>query len=255
MGRTASEEQGAGSNALAPRHVEHRPRGRAGLGAGPTGTQAGPPATAADSSKSVREHLGGALSPLDLRAQCGHAISGENEQTSPSKSQDGRPQGEAGPLEARQGAVGGQVQRVVPSLRAGSTVFADTGGELFGAKVSLDSVRCCGRYESANRPAHLEDSALPDAVEISLHRGQSSVRCCLTPSRGARNICQPRSAPHRSRPQTPLCPGAGGRRAALTLSRAEAARITPDLSPMCAPWPVGNNVSSMNAFGRPHPMV
>jgi len=58
-------------------------------------------------------------------------------------------------------------------LRAGSIVVADNVGELFGADVYLDYVRSCGRYESENRPAHIEYSDLPDAVEISVYQGQS----------------------------------------------------------------------------------
>jgi catechol O-methyltransferase len=58
-------------------------------------------------------------------------------------------------------------------LRAGSTVVADNVGELFGAGAYLDYVRSCGRYESENRPAHIEYSELPDAVEISVYLGSS----------------------------------------------------------------------------------
>lgn len=58
-------------------------------------------------------------------------------------------------------------------LRAGSTVVADNVGELFGADAYLDYVRSCGRYDSENRPAHIEYSQLPDAVEISVYRGPS----------------------------------------------------------------------------------
>jgi catechol O-methyltransferase len=56
-------------------------------------------------------------------------------------------------------------------LRPGSTVVADNVGELFGADAYLDYVRSCGRYDSENRPAHIEYSDLPDAVEISIYRG------------------------------------------------------------------------------------
>lgn len=58
-------------------------------------------------------------------------------------------------------------------LRAGSIVVADNVGEMFGADAYLGYVRSCGRYESENRPAHVEYSDLPDAVEISLYRGPS----------------------------------------------------------------------------------
>ena len=58
-------------------------------------------------------------------------------------------------------------------LRAGSIVVADNVGEIFGAAAYLDYVRSCGRYESENRPAHIEYSDLPDAVEISVYQGQS----------------------------------------------------------------------------------
>ena len=57
-------------------------------------------------------------------------------------------------------------------LRAGSIVVADNVGEIFGASAYLDYVRGCGRYESENRPAHIEYSDLPDAVEISVYQGQ-----------------------------------------------------------------------------------
>lgn len=55
-------------------------------------------------------------------------------------------------------------------LRAGSTVVADNVGPLFGADAYLDYVRTCGRYDSENRPATVEYSNLPDAVEISICR-------------------------------------------------------------------------------------
>lgn len=53
----------------------------------------------------------------------------------------------------------------------GSIVVADNVGELFGAQAYLDYVRNCGRYDSANRPATIEYTSLPDAVEISVYRG------------------------------------------------------------------------------------
>jgi catechol O-methyltransferase len=58
-------------------------------------------------------------------------------------------------------------------LRAGSTVVADNVGEMFGADEYLHYVRSCGRYESENRPAHVEYSNLPDAVEISVYQAPS----------------------------------------------------------------------------------
>jgi catechol O-methyltransferase len=58
-------------------------------------------------------------------------------------------------------------------LRAGSTIVADNVGEMFGADAYLEYVRSCGRYESENRPAHVEYSDLPDAVEISVYQRPS----------------------------------------------------------------------------------
>ncbi|MDJ0853361.1 MAG: class I SAM-dependent methyltransferase [Myxococcota bacterium] len=57
-------------------------------------------------------------------------------------------------------------------LRTGSIVVADNVGELFGADAYLHYVRTCGRYDSEHREAHIEYSDLPDAVEISVFRGQ-----------------------------------------------------------------------------------
>ena len=56
-------------------------------------------------------------------------------------------------------------------LREGGIVVADNVGEMFGADAYLSYVRGCGRYDSENRPAHIEYSDLPDAVEISVYRG------------------------------------------------------------------------------------
>lgn len=56
-------------------------------------------------------------------------------------------------------------------LRAGTTVVADNVGEVFGATKYLDYVRGCGRYDSEHRPATIEYSTIPDAVEISVYRG------------------------------------------------------------------------------------
>jgi catechol O-methyltransferase len=61
-------------------------------------------------------------------------------------------------------------------LRPGSTVVADNVGEVFGAAKYLDYVRGCGRYDSQHRPATIEYSAIPDAVEISIYRGESVPR-------------------------------------------------------------------------------
>jgi len=57
-------------------------------------------------------------------------------------------------------------------LRPGSTIVADNVGPLFGATKYLDYVRGCGRYSSENRPASVEYSDIPDAVEISVFRGE-----------------------------------------------------------------------------------
>ncbi len=56
-------------------------------------------------------------------------------------------------------------------LRPGSVVVADNVGEIFGAEKYLDYVRTCGRYESEHRPATIEYTQIPDAVEISVYRG------------------------------------------------------------------------------------
>ena len=50
----------------------------------------------------------------------------------------------------------------------GSIVVADNVGKIFGAGPYLDYVRNCGHYQSENRPASIEYTSLPDAVEISL---------------------------------------------------------------------------------------
>lgn len=59
-------------------------------------------------------------------------------------------------------------------IRPGSIVVADNVGALFGAHEYLGYVRGCGRYDSENRPATLEYSSVPDAVEISVYRGPAS---------------------------------------------------------------------------------
>ena len=56
-------------------------------------------------------------------------------------------------------------------LRAGSVVVADNVGESFNPTEYLEYVRTCGRYDSEHRPATVEYSTLPDAVEISVYRG------------------------------------------------------------------------------------
>ena len=65
-------------------------------------------------------------------------------------------------------------------LREGTTIVADNVGEVFGAAKYLDYVRGCGRYDSENRPATIEYSKIPDAVEISVFRGK-----VVTPSGSA----------------------------------------------------------------------
>ena len=56
-------------------------------------------------------------------------------------------------------------------LAPGCIVMADNVGPLFGAEPYLAYVRSCGRYDSENRPAKVEYSDLPDAVEISVWKG------------------------------------------------------------------------------------
>ena len=55
-------------------------------------------------------------------------------------------------------------------IKSGSIVVADNVGPLFGAEIYLDHVRNSGLYDSENRPATLEYSSIPDAVEISVYR-------------------------------------------------------------------------------------
>lgn len=57
-------------------------------------------------------------------------------------------------------------------LSQGCIVVADNVGPLFGAEPYLSYVRGCGRYDSENRPAKVEYSDLPDAVEISIWKGE-----------------------------------------------------------------------------------
>ncbi len=56
-------------------------------------------------------------------------------------------------------------------LRAGSVVVADNVGESFNPTEYLEYVRTCGRYDSEHRPAMMEYSTLPDAVEVSVYHG------------------------------------------------------------------------------------
>jgi catechol O-methyltransferase len=56
-------------------------------------------------------------------------------------------------------------------LRAGSVVVADNVGESFNPTEYLEYVRTCGLYDSEHRPATVEYSTLPDAVEVSVYRG------------------------------------------------------------------------------------
>lgn len=55
-------------------------------------------------------------------------------------------------------------------VRAGTIVVADNVGEIFGDTGYLDYVRSCGRYETENRPATIEYTAVKDAVEISTYQ-------------------------------------------------------------------------------------
>ena len=54
-------------------------------------------------------------------------------------------------------------------LKPGSIVVADNVGKIFDPDVYLDYVRNCGHYESENRPATIEYTSMPDAVEISVY--------------------------------------------------------------------------------------
>ena len=56
-------------------------------------------------------------------------------------------------------------------LRSGSIVVADNVGESFDPAEYLEYVRTCGRYDSEHRPATVEYTTLPDAVEVSVFRG------------------------------------------------------------------------------------
>ena len=52
----------------------------------------------------------------------------------------------------------------------GSIVVADNVGDIFNPEEYLDYVRSCGHYESENRPAKIEYTSVPDAVEISVYQ-------------------------------------------------------------------------------------
>ena len=54
-------------------------------------------------------------------------------------------------------------------IKPGGIVVADNVGKMFGPEDYLDYVRHCGHYESENRPATIEYTSLPDAVEISVY--------------------------------------------------------------------------------------
>jgi len=56
-------------------------------------------------------------------------------------------------------------------IRPGSIVVADNVGESFNPAEYLEYVRTCGRYDSEHRPATVEYSDLPDAVEVSVFKG------------------------------------------------------------------------------------
>lgn len=55
-------------------------------------------------------------------------------------------------------------------LRPGSIVVADNVGDIFGADAYLDYVRQCGHYQTENRPATIEYTAIADAVEIAVYQ-------------------------------------------------------------------------------------
>lgn len=57
-------------------------------------------------------------------------------------------------------------------IKPGSIVVADNVGDVFNPTEYLTYVRECGRYDSENREATIEYTDAPDAVEISVYRGQ-----------------------------------------------------------------------------------
>lgn len=52
----------------------------------------------------------------------------------------------------------------------GSIVVADNVGKIFAPEAYLEYVRNCGHYDCEHRPATIEYTAVPDAVEISVYR-------------------------------------------------------------------------------------
>jgi len=54
-------------------------------------------------------------------------------------------------------------------IKPGGIVVADNVGKMFDPEAYLDYVRNCGHYESENRPATIEYTSLPDAVEVSVY--------------------------------------------------------------------------------------
>lgn len=57
-------------------------------------------------------------------------------------------------------------------LAPGSLVVADNVGASFNPAEYLEYVRTCGRYDCEHRESTIEYHTLPDAVEISVYRGQ-----------------------------------------------------------------------------------
>jgi catechol O-methyltransferase len=55
-------------------------------------------------------------------------------------------------------------------LKVGGILVADNVGAIFNPDEYLGYVRGCGRYESEHRPATIEYTSVPDAVEISVYR-------------------------------------------------------------------------------------
>lgn len=56
-------------------------------------------------------------------------------------------------------------------ISPGSIVVADNVGKIFAPQAYLDYVRSCAHYDTENREATIEYTAVPDAVEISVYRG------------------------------------------------------------------------------------
>ena len=57
-------------------------------------------------------------------------------------------------------------------LKPGSIVVADNVGDVFNPTEYLTYVRECGHYDTENREATIEYTNAPDAVEISVYKGQ-----------------------------------------------------------------------------------